>query len=96
MTKLTSGERATLRNEGYSVNDIREITRTIKTTTYNEVLPSGETRMVLVSCRATVGTVSNTDHNLESHGKAGRRRPPSHVPSFRFLHVYASLRTGNR
>ena len=37
-------------------------------------LPSGETRMVLVSCRATVGTVSNTDHNLESHGKAGRRR----------------------
>ena len=37
-------------------------------------LPSGETRMVLVSCRATVGTVSNPDHNLESHGKAGRKR----------------------
>ena len=37
-------------------------------------LPSGETRMVLVSCRATVGIVSNTEHNLESHGKAGRRR----------------------
>ncbi len=37
-------------------------------------LPSGETRMVLVSCRATVGTVSNTDHNLESSGKAGRSR----------------------
>jgi large subunit ribosomal protein L2 len=37
-------------------------------------LPSGETRMVLVACRATVGTVSNGDHNLESHGKAGRRR----------------------
>jgi len=37
-------------------------------------LPSGETRMVLVSCRATVGTVSNTDHNLESYGKAGRSR----------------------
>ena len=35
-------------------------------------LPSGETRMVLVTCRATVGTVSNPDHNLESHGKAGR------------------------
>ena len=34
-------------------------------------LPSGETRMVLVSCRATVGTVSNADHNLESSGKAG-------------------------
>ena len=37
-------------------------------------LPSGETRMVLITCRATVGTVSNPDHNLESHGKAGRRR----------------------
>ena len=37
-------------------------------------LPSGETRMVLVSCRATVGTVSNADHNLESSGKAGRSR----------------------
>ena len=37
-------------------------------------LPSGETRMVLVTCRATVGQVSNADHNLESHGKAGRRR----------------------
>ncbi|MBQ3983739.1 MAG: 50S ribosomal protein L2 [Bacteroidales bacterium] len=37
-------------------------------------LPSGETRMVLVSCRATVGTVSNPDHNLESYGKAGRSR----------------------
>ena len=37
-------------------------------------LPSGETRMVLVSCRATVGTVSNADHNLESSGKAGRNR----------------------
>ena len=37
-------------------------------------LPSGETRMVLVSCRATVGVVSNGDHNLESYGKAGRSR----------------------
>lgn len=37
-------------------------------------LPSGETRMVLVTCRATVGIVSNIDHNLESHGKAGRLR----------------------
>ena len=37
-------------------------------------LPSGETRMVLVSCRATIGVVSNTDHNLESFGKAGRSR----------------------
>jgi large subunit ribosomal protein L2 len=37
-------------------------------------LPSGETRMVPVACRATVGVVSNTDHNLESSGKAGRSR----------------------
>ena len=37
-------------------------------------LPSGETRMVLTSCRAVVGTVSNADHNLESYGKAGRSR----------------------
>lgn len=37
-------------------------------------LPSGETRLVLVSCRATVGTVSNPEHNLESSGKAGRSR----------------------
>ena len=37
-------------------------------------LPSGETRMVPVACRATVGVVSNTDHNLESFGKAGRSR----------------------
>jgi len=37
-------------------------------------LPSGETRLVLSSCRATVGTVSNADHNLEKSGKAGRSR----------------------
>mgnify|MGYP002648975770 CR=1 FL=1 len=37
-------------------------------------LPSGETRMVLVTCRATVGVVSNPDHSLEQHGKAGRNR----------------------
>ncbi|MFI3288782.1 MAG: 50S ribosomal protein L2 [Rikenellaceae bacterium] len=37
-------------------------------------LPSGETRMVLITCRATIGVVSNADHQLESSGKAGRRR----------------------
>lgn len=37
-------------------------------------LPSGETRMVLVTCRATVGIVGNTEHNLERSGKAGRTR----------------------
>jgi large subunit ribosomal protein L2 len=37
-------------------------------------LPSGETRMVLVGCKATVGTVSNSDHQIERSGKAGRKR----------------------
>lgn len=37
-------------------------------------MPSGETRKVLVTCRATVGIVSNQEHNLEMHGKAGRNR----------------------
>jgi large subunit ribosomal protein L2 len=37
-------------------------------------LPSGETRMILCSCRATIGIVSNIDHNLEVSGKAGRSR----------------------
>jgi large subunit ribosomal protein L2 len=37
-------------------------------------LPSGESRMILTSCRATIGTVSNSDHGLERSGKAGRSR----------------------
>jgi large subunit ribosomal protein L2 len=37
-------------------------------------LPSGEIRMVLTSCKATVGTVSNSDHALTRSGKAGRSR----------------------
>ncbi|MDP4664216.1 MAG: 50S ribosomal protein L2 [Salibacteraceae bacterium] len=37
-------------------------------------LPSGEVRMVLLTCVATVGTVSNSDHSLERSGKAGRSR----------------------
>ncbi len=37
-------------------------------------LPSGESRMVLITCKATVGTVKNTEHNLERSGKAGRSR----------------------
>jgi large subunit ribosomal protein L2 len=37
-------------------------------------LPSGESRMVLTTCRATIGTVSNSDHGLEKSGKAGRSR----------------------
>jgi large subunit ribosomal protein L2 len=37
-------------------------------------MPSGETRMILQTCKATIGMVSNLDHNLESSGKAGRSR----------------------
>ena len=37
-------------------------------------MPSGETRMILQACKATIGMVSNLDHNLESSGKAGRSR----------------------
>ena len=37
-------------------------------------LPSGETRMILQTCKATIGMVSNGDHSLESSGKAGRNR----------------------
>lgn len=37
-------------------------------------LPSGEIRMVLTTCRATVGVVSNSDFSLERSGKAGRSR----------------------
>jgi large subunit ribosomal protein L2 len=37
-------------------------------------LPSGESRMILTTCKATIGTVSNPDHDLEKSGKAGRSR----------------------
>ena len=37
-------------------------------------LPSGESRMILVSCRATIGSLSNSDHSLVRSGKAGRNR----------------------
>ena len=37
-------------------------------------LPSGEVRRVLLTCRATIGTLSNQDHSLEVMGKAGRNR----------------------
>lgn len=37
-------------------------------------MPSGEVRMVLITCKASIGAVSNPDHNLEVHGKAGRKR----------------------
>lgn len=37
-------------------------------------MPSGEIRKILVTCRATIGSVSNSDHQLEVSGKAGRSR----------------------
>lgn len=37
-------------------------------------LPSGETRLILVNCMATIGAVSNSDHQLLVSGKAGRSR----------------------
>ncbi|WP_353778859.1 50S ribosomal protein L2 [Winogradskyella sp. 3972H.M.0a.05] len=37
-------------------------------------LPSGETRMILANCMATIGVVSNSDHQLIVSGKAGRSR----------------------
>jgi large subunit ribosomal protein L2 len=37
-------------------------------------MPSGELRKVLINCYATIGEVSNGDHNLETAGKAGLNR----------------------
>jgi len=37
-------------------------------------LPSGETRLILSECLATIGVVSNSDHQLIVSGKAGRNR----------------------
>jgi large subunit ribosomal protein L2 len=37
-------------------------------------MPSGEIRMILTTCKATIGTVSNSDYSLEVSGKAGRSR----------------------
>jgi large subunit ribosomal protein L2 len=37
-------------------------------------LSSGESRLILASCRATIGTVGNEQHELINIGKAGRNR----------------------
>ncbi len=37
-------------------------------------LPSGETRRILTTCKATMGTCSNPDHGLKTLGKAGAKR----------------------
>jgi large subunit ribosomal protein L2 len=46
-------------------------------------LPSGEVRMVLKGCSATVGVVSNPDYNLIRWGKAGRTRHRGFRPTVR-------------
>ena len=46
-------------------------------------LPSGETRSVLLECRATIGTVGNNDHENISLGKAGKKRYMGQRPHVR-------------
>lgn len=46
-------------------------------------LPSGEVRMVLVRCRATIGTVGNNEHENITIGKAGRKRHMGVRPTVR-------------
>lgn len=46
-------------------------------------LPSGEMRMIPLSCKATVGQVGNLDHELISLGKAGRKRHMGVRPTVR-------------
>lgn len=46
-------------------------------------LPSGETRLILADCLATIGVVSNGEHNLVRSGKAGRSRWKGRKPRVR-------------
>ncbi len=46
-------------------------------------MPSGEMRMVPIVCRATIGQVGNTEHNLINIGKAGRKRHMGIRPTVR-------------
>lgn len=46
-------------------------------------MPSGETRMVLLKCRATIGQVGNVDHEIVSIGKAGKKRHMGIKPTVR-------------
>lgn len=46
-------------------------------------LPSGESRRILATCKATIGTTSNPDHALEIMGKAGRNRWKGRRPRVR-------------
>lgn len=46
-------------------------------------MPSGEMRLVLLECRATLGQVGNVDHEIISIGKAGRKRHMGVRPTVR-------------
>jgi len=46
-------------------------------------LPSGEMRLVLANCRATIGVVGNSDHGNVKLGKAGRKRNMGWRPEVR-------------
>ncbi len=46
-------------------------------------LPSGEMRLILLTCKATVGQVGNLDYELVSLGKAGRKRHMGIKPTVR-------------
>ena len=46
-------------------------------------LPSGEMRLVLVNCKATIGQVGNLEHEIVSIGKAGRKRHMGIRPTVR-------------
>ena len=46
-------------------------------------LASGEIRRILVTCLATIGTVSNPQHQLQISGKAGRSRWKGRRPNVR-------------
>lgn len=46
-------------------------------------MPSGEIRLVLIQCRATIGQVGNVDHEIVRVGKAGKTRHMGIRPSVR-------------
>ena len=46
-------------------------------------MPSGEMRMIPIVCRASIGQVGNTEHNLVNIGKAGRKRHMGIRPTVR-------------
>ena len=46
-------------------------------------MPSGEMRLILLTCKATVGQVGNLDHELINLGKAGRKRHMGVRPTVR-------------